>query len=145
MSSQNRCAREKNPELSWKVVEWIAPLGKFSLCLGDLIQAQDCKWYLFPNGSVDKESACNAGDPGLIPEVRKIPWRRKWQPAPVFLLAKSQWTEEPGSRGVTKSPTRVGHEATTKEDNSVGCLNSQHPPRIPDLYISIWNYLAGIT
>ena len=25
-----------------------------------------------------------------------IPWRRKWQPAPVFLLGKSPWTEEPG-------------------------------------------------
>jgi len=24
-----------------------------------------------------KESACNAGDPGSIPGVGKIPWRRK--------------------------------------------------------------------
>ena len=36
----------------------------------------------FPCGSEGKESACNAGDPGSI---RKIPWRRKWQPTPVFL------------------------------------------------------------
>ena len=28
--------------------------------------------------------------------VRKIPWRRKWQPTPVFLPGKSPWTEEPG-------------------------------------------------
>ena len=26
---------------------------------------------------------------GFIPWVRKIPWRRKWQPTPVFLLGES--------------------------------------------------------
>ena len=30
-------------------------------------------------------SACNAGDPGLTPWIRNIPWRREWQPPPVFL------------------------------------------------------------
>ena len=30
-----------------------------------------------------------AKDVGLIPWVGKIPWRRKWQPTPVFLLGKS--------------------------------------------------------
>ena len=30
------------------------------------------------------------------PLVEKIPWRRKWQPTPVLLLKKIQWTEEPG-------------------------------------------------
>ena len=34
-----------------------------------------------------QETACNAGDPGSVPG--KIPWRRKWQPAPVFLLGES--------------------------------------------------------
>ena len=29
------------------------------------------------------------------PLARKIPWRRKWQPAPVFLLGRIPWTEEP--------------------------------------------------
>ena len=32
-----------------------------------------------------KESACNIGDLGSIPGVGKIPWRREWQPTPVFL------------------------------------------------------------
>ena len=35
-----------------------------------------------------KESACNAGDTGdasLILESGRFPWRKKWQPAPVFL------------------------------------------------------------
>jgi len=43
----------------------------------------------FPSGSVGKEFACNAGRPRFSPWVRKIPWRRKWQPIPVFLPGKS--------------------------------------------------------
>ena len=36
-----------------------------------------------------KEFACNAGDLGWDhPWVGKIPWRRKWQPTPVFLLGE---------------------------------------------------------
>ena len=42
----------------------------------------------FPGGSEVKASACNAGDLGSI-WVGKIPWRRKWQPTPVFLPRKS--------------------------------------------------------
>ena len=41
----------------------------------------------FPGSSDGKESACNTGDPVSI-WVRKIPWRRKWQPTPVFLPGK---------------------------------------------------------
>ena len=32
-----------------------------------------------------KESACQCRRRGFDPWVRKIPWRRKWQPTPVFL------------------------------------------------------------
>ena len=32
---------------------------------------------------------------GFNPQIRKIPWRRAWQPTPVFLLGESSWTEEP--------------------------------------------------
>ena len=39
----------------------------------------------FPDGSDGKESPCNAGDPGLIPGSGRFPWRREWQPTPVFL------------------------------------------------------------
>ena len=34
---------------------------------------------------------------GFDPRVRKIHWRREWQPTPVFLPGKIPWTEEPGS------------------------------------------------
>ena len=37
----------------------------------------------FTGGSDGKESTCNAGDMGLIP------WRRKWQPTPEYLLRES--------------------------------------------------------
>ena len=32
----------------------------------------------------------------FAPWVRKIPWRRKWQPTPVFLPGEFPWTEELG-------------------------------------------------
>ena len=41
----------------------------------------------FPGGSDSKESACNPGSipgSGFDPWVWKIPWRREWQPTPVF-------------------------------------------------------------
>ena len=46
---------------------------------------------------VIKNSPVNAGDwDGFDPCVRKIPWRRAWQPTPVFLPGESPWAEEPG-------------------------------------------------
>ena len=43
----------------------------------------------FPGGSEVKASASNAGKPGFDPWAGKIPWRRKWQPTPVFLPEES--------------------------------------------------------
>ena len=39
----------------------------------------------FPGGTSGKESTCQYRRPEFDPWVRKIPWRRKWQPTPVFL------------------------------------------------------------
>ena len=47
--------------------------------------------WSFPSGSVVKHPPA-VQEMGFDPWVGKIPWRRKWQPTPVFLL----WTEEPG-------------------------------------------------
>ena len=49
----------------------------------------------FPGGSDGNESAHSAGDPGSIPGVGRSPWRRKWQPAPVFFPG-----EFPGQRSL---------------------------------------------
>ena len=36
-----------------------------------------------------KESTCQCRRNGLDPWVRKIPWKRKWQPTPLILPGKS--------------------------------------------------------
>ena len=41
--------------------------------------------------------------------IGKIPWRRAWQPTPVFLPGASAWTEEPG-RLQSVDLQRVGHD-----------------------------------
>ena len=38
----------------------------------------------FPGGSAVKESACNVGNPGLIPGLGRSPWEGNWLPTPVF-------------------------------------------------------------
>ena len=61
----------------------------------------------FPGGSDGKESACNAGDLGLIP------WRKEWMATHSNILAwRTPWIEEPGglqSIGLQ----RVGHSLVT--------------------------------
>ena len=54
-----------------------------------------------------KNLPANAGDAGdaIHPWVRKIPWRRAWQPTPVFLPGESQG--DPRIHGVTQSQTRL--------------------------------------
>ena len=57
------------------------------LCFLTLFIATNITW-IFPGGSEGKESACNVGD--LVQSLgRKSPWRRKWQPTPVFLPGES--------------------------------------------------------
>ena len=43
----------------------------------------------FSGDSVVKNLPANAGDMGSIPESGRFPWRRKWQPTPVFWSGKS--------------------------------------------------------
>ena len=46
-----------------------------------------------------EESACterNAGDLGSVPGLGRIPWRRKYQPTPVFSAWRTPWTEALG-------------------------------------------------
>ena len=71
-----------------------------------------CTILLLPGSSAGKESACNAGDPGLIPQVRKIPWRRDRVPTPVFRPRefngqRSLAGYSPKTVGVAKSRTQL--------------------------------------
>ena len=50
----------------------------------------------FPCSSVGKESACNAGDLGSRPWVRKIPWRKKWSHPFQPGILENPMTEESG-------------------------------------------------
>ena len=59
---------------------------------------------------VVKNLPANAGHERLrfSPWVGKMPWRRTWQPTPVFLPGESPWTEEPGGLQSMRSQ-RVGN------------------------------------
>ena len=85
-------------------------LVAFILGAEDLIQfsIMGCsQWYSY------MRFACNARDLGLIPWVGKIPWRRRWQPTPVFLPGESPWTEELGVLQ-PMGLQRVRHDWATK-------------------------------
>ena len=76
--------------------------------------------WSFPGGTVVRNLPANAGDTRnrFYPWVGKIPWRRKWQPTPVFLPRESPWTEEPTglqSMGLQ----RVRHDRA--------CITTHHP------------------
>ena len=77
----------------------------------------------FPGSSVGKEFTCNAGDPGCL-WVGKIPWRRKWQPTPVFLSEKSH-----GQRSLAGynpwGHKRVRHNLATKGQLSSKLSNQE--------------------
>ena len=59
-----------------------------------VVEHRPCCQYIFswgldfPRGCV-KESASKHRRSGFDPWIRKIPWRRKWKPIPVFLPGKS--------------------------------------------------------
>ena len=54
-----------------------------------LVEGKPVHWLDFPGGASDKEPACQCRKCGFDPWVRKIPWRKVWQPTPVFLPGKS--------------------------------------------------------
>ena len=66
----------------------------------------------FPSSSDGKESACNAGDPGLIPGLGRPPGEGNGYPFQYSCL------ENPRDRGawqaIVYEVTRVGHDLTTK-------------------------------
>ena len=94
-----------------------------------------------PGGSEDKASACNVGDPGSIPGlgrslgwedlwVGKIPWRRKWQPTPVFLPGES-----PGQRSLLGCSPWGHTELDTTERHT-----SQEPLGSPLILSALWGH-----
>ena len=80
-----------------------------------------------PRWHSGKESTCNAGDAGDMGSihVRKLPWRRKWQPTPVFLPGKCH-----GQRSLASyspwSHKRVRHNLATKQQQEQSSLKHSH-------------------
>ena len=72
--------------------------------------------YLYtglPRWLSGKESACQCRRhrrPGFDPWIGKIPWRRKWQPTPVFTPGKSN-----GQRSLVGYSQGNGKESDTTE------------------------------
>ena len=62
----------------------------------------------FPGGSDGKESACNAGDPGLIPGLRRSPGEGNGNPVQYSCL-ENPMDEEPGVLQFM-GLQRVGHD-----------------------------------
>ena len=63
----------------------------------------------FPGGDSGKEPVCQCKRHrrhGFSPWVGKIPWRRAWQPAPVFLPGESPGALLATVHGVANSLTR---------------------------------------
>ena len=68
-----------------------------------------------------KESACQCTRHTFNPWVRKILWKRNWQPTPVFLPGKCHGQRSLAGYGPW-GLKRVGHDFATKQQNALKLL-----------------------
>ena len=84
-----------------------------------------------------KEYACSAEDArdvALIPGSGKIPWRRKWQPTPVFLTGKCY-----GQRSLADfSPWITKSDTTERTHTHTSFLSSVHLLGCVQLFATPW-------
>ena len=75
-----------------------------------------------------KEPSCQYRRRGLDPLIRKIPWRRKWQPTPVFLLEESHGQRSLagyspwGYKELDSTEWPSAHSTLVQEQNSIYTL-----------------------
>ena len=92
----------------------------YSLCLcvcgygacGGVVVVYVCAYAFKVNGTVVTNLPANAGDvpyAEFSPWFGKIPWRRKWQPTPVFL---------PGQRSLAGYSARWGHKESDMTEHT---------------------------
>ena len=62
-------------------------MGEAQMCT--IQNSSHCFRFGLPRSCTGKESTCQSRRHRFDPWVRKIPWRRKWQPTPVFLPGES--------------------------------------------------------
>ena len=72
----------------------------------------------FCGSPAGKEPAYNAEDPGSIPGSGRFPWRRAWQPTPVFLPGKSH-----GQRNLVGYSPWGHQESNTTERLSIAHIH----------------------
>ena len=80
----------------------------------------------FPGGASGKEPACQCGrhkSRGCGRSVRKIPWRRAWQPTPGLLPGESH-----GQRSLAGYSSQGHKEADTTEQLSLHFIPFSTPP-----------------
>ena len=70
--------------------------------------------HRLPRWLSSKESTCQPRRQGSDPWVRTIPWRRAWQPIPVFLSGKFQGQKSLAGYS-PQSHKRIGHNSVTKQ------------------------------
>ena len=68
--------------------------------------------YLSKSMAHSKESSCQCRRRRFYSWVAKMPWRRKWQPTPVFLLGESQ--DRGAWQFTVLGIARVGQDLSTK-------------------------------
>ena len=90
------------------------------------------KHHCSKGASGKKKPNCQCRRHKFHPWVRKIPWRREWQPTPVFLAGESPRTEEPGGLQSMGSQ-RVRHYLAqhTRTSSSRGILSFLGPLCLP--------------
>ena len=109
---------EPSPEWRWRkqhkpILKWAKDLNRHffppeeDLQIANRYTKRWLPWWLS-----GEESTCQCRRLGISPWVRKIPWRRKQQPTPVFLPGKSH-----GQRSLAEVHVvaRVRHDLVTKQ------------------------------
>ena len=84
------------------------------LVMYGLYYVEICSFYGLPWWLSGKEPTCQCRRCGSNPWVWKIPWRRKWQPTPIFLPRKSHGWRSLASYS-SQGFKRVNHDLATKQ------------------------------
>ena len=98
------------------------------------------KRRLLPGGSDSKIGCLQCGRPGFNLWVRKIPWRRKWQPTPVLLPGKFHWWRSlvgysPWGHKESDMTEQFHFHWKKSYDKSTQCIEKQrHHPADEGLY-----------
>ena len=96
--------------------------------------------YRLPRWLSGKESACQCRTHGFDPWVRKIPWRRQWQPTKVFLPGKSHGQRSPADY-TPRGLQRAGHELATT--NNMWDLSSTTRDWTCSPALEAWSLIMG--